>query len=176
MGADGCSVGVDDISRLDMDNGDNGTYLMKDWRIVGRKYYCSEYEKSCYGLHEFLFGLDECQPENQQLGRQMIECLLYHGMTISDICWNYQYEMSRRAEEGRSVDGFHIGRFYSYHEKNPESFVKVVDKTRMDLILEIDGEEGRFPRFQWKDGSESTILTDRYGRKVTLDSSKEVIA
>jgi len=176
MGADGCSVGIGDVTQLDMDNGDNGVYLIKDWKIVGRKYYNSEYEQDCYGLYEFLYALDDSQPENQKLGKEMIECLLYHDMVISDVSWNYQYEMNKRREEGKTVDSFHIGRFYSYNEKDPKSYAKVVDKTRMDLILEIDGLEGRFPRFQWKDGSESTILEDEYGRKRTLDSSKEVIA
>lgn len=67
-------------------------------------------------------------------------------------------------------------KFYAYNEKDPKSYAKVVDKTRMDLILEIDGQEGKFPRFQWKDGSESTILEDEFGRKRALDSSKEVVA
>jgi len=176
MGADGCSIGIDDVTRLDMDNGDNGVYLIKDWQIVGRKFYNSEYEQDCYELYDFLYALDENQPENQQLGKQMIECLMYHDMVISDISWNYQYEMNKRAEEGLKVEGFHIGKFYAYNEKDPKSYAKVVDKTKMDLILEIDGQEGKFPKFQWKDGSESTILEDGYGRKRTLDSSKEVVA
>ena len=46
----------------------------------------------------------------------------------------------------------------------------------MELILEIEGEERKLPRFIWKDGSESTIFEDEYGRARTLDSSKEVIA
>jgi len=175
MGADGCSVGIDDITRLDMDNGDNGVYLIKDWRIIGRRYFDGE-EQNCYGFHEFLHAVDESQPEGQQLGKEMIECLLYHDMVISDISWNYQYEMNKRKEEGKKVDGFHIGRFYTYNEKDPKSFVKVIDKTEMDLILEVNGEEGRYPRLQWKDGSESTVLVNEYGRRITLDSSKEVIA
>ena len=176
LGADGCSVGIDEISRLDQDNGDNGVYLIKDWSIVGRKFYNADAEQDCYSLHEFLYALDECQPESQQLGNQMVECLLYHGMTISDISWNYQYEMKKRADEGLKVDSFHIGKFYASNPKDPKTFAKVVDKTRMDIILEIDGQEGKYPRFIWKDGSESTVLTDDYGRKIDLNSSKEVIA
>ena len=176
IGADGCSVGVDDIRHLDMDNGDNGTYLIKDWRIVGRRFFDSEYEQNVYGLHEFLHGLDECQPEHQQLGKDMIDCLLYHDKVISDISWNYSYEIARRAEEGRDVGGFHIGRYYSDNERDPKAYLKIVDKTTMDLVTEIDGRERILPRFKWKDGSESTILVNEYGRDVTIDSSKEVIA
>ena len=46
----------------------------------------------------------------------------------------------------------------------------------MDLVLEIDGEERRCPKFRWKDGSESTIVEDGSGRAIALNSSKEVIA
>lgn len=42
LGADGCSLGVDDITRLDQNNYDNGVYLIKDWRIVGRRYFEGE--------------------------------------------------------------------------------------------------------------------------------------
>ncbi len=175
LGADGCSIGVDEITRLDMDNGDNGVYLIKDWKIVGRRFFDGE-EQDCYSLHDFLHALDESQPEQQQLGNDMIDCLLYHDKVISDISWNYQYEINKRAEEGKNVEGFHVGRFYACNEKDPKTFVKVTDKTRMELILEIEGEERKLPRFIWKDGSESTMFEDEYGRMRTIDSSKEVIA
>ena len=87
MGADGTSIGIDDITRLDMDNGDNGVYLIKDWGIVGRRFFEGE-EQNCYGLEEFLKALDDSQPENQKLGYNMIEALRFHGMTISDVSWN----------------------------------------------------------------------------------------
>ena len=106
----------------------------------------------------------------------MIDCLLYHDKVISDISWNYQYEINQRAEEGKNVGAFQIGRFYAFNENDPKTFVKVADKTRMELILEIEGEERKLPRLKWKDGSESTILEDEYGRARTLESSKEVIA
>ena len=106
----------------------------------------------------------------------MIDCLLYHDRAISDVCWNYQHEMVRRCEEGRTVEGFHVGRFYTIDSNDPKSYAKVVDRTRMDLVLEIDGEERRCPKFRWKDGSESTIVEDGSGRTIALDSSKEVIA
>lgn len=36
---DSLSVGIGPLSKLDCDNGDNGTYIIgKDWRIIGRKY------------------------------------------------------------------------------------------------------------------------------------------
>jgi hypothetical protein len=35
---DGLCVGMDTCNRLDTDNGDNGTYLIRGWEIVGRKF------------------------------------------------------------------------------------------------------------------------------------------
>ena len=32
------SVGIDRYDRLDTDNGDNGTYIIKDWQIVGKEF------------------------------------------------------------------------------------------------------------------------------------------
>jgi hypothetical protein len=33
-----CSVGIDTLDRLDINNGDNGTYIIKDWQIVGKEF------------------------------------------------------------------------------------------------------------------------------------------
>ena len=148
MGADGCSVGVDDVKSLDMDNGDNGVYLMKDWKIVGRRFYDSTWEQNEYRLCEFLHYLDKEQPENQQLGGDMIDCLMHHGKTISDVCWNYSYEMNKRKEEGIGCTGFKIGSYYSLNERQPDKILKVVDKPYMELIVEKDGAEITLPRFQ----------------------------
>ena len=99
IGADGCSVGVDDIDRLDVNNGDNGTYFIKDWKIVGRKF--NEHpEQKDYPLMAFLEAVDESQPRAQQLGKEMIEGLMHHGKTISQISWNYSYEICKREESG----------------------------------------------------------------------------
>lgn len=32
------SVGIDRYDRLDTDNGDNGVYIIKDWRIIGKEF------------------------------------------------------------------------------------------------------------------------------------------
>ena len=175
MGAEGCSVGIDEIGRLDKNNGDNGTYLIEGWRIVGREFFDGQ-EQEIYLLDEMLHAIDGAQPEAQKLGSDMIDCLLYNGMTISDVTWNYQYEVARRVEEGEDVDAFHVGRFYALKKNDPKSYAKVIDKTLTDIILVIDGQAQKCPIFRWKDGSESTILTDDSGRKTSLISSQEVIA
>ncbi len=176
MGADGCSVGIDDVKCLDMDNGDNGVYLIKDWKIVGRRFYDSTWEQDEYGLCEFLHYLDKEQPENQQLGGDMIDCLMHHGKTISDVCWNYSYEMNKRKEEGLGCTGFKIGSYYSLNERQPDMILRVVDKPFMELIVEKDGEEMKLPRFQWKDGRESILIPDEMRGSISMDATKEEIA
>ena len=74
------------------------------------------------------------------------------------------------------VEGFHVGRFYSSNVKDSKSYMKVVDKTTMEVIMEIDGEERKLPKFKWKDGSESTIVMNDYGRELAVSSANEVIA
>ena len=173
LGADGTSIGVDDVARLDRDNGDNGVYLIRDWKIVGRRFFDGE-EQNCYDLQEFLMALDDSQPENQKLGHSMIEALRFHGLEISDVSWNYQYEMAKRAENGIAARPFEIGKFYADCRNRPSNIVKIVEKPYMEAIVEKDGEEMKVPRFVWKDGSESILMgDDRMSRRAIL-STEEV--
>lgn len=71
FGNDGLSVGIDVIDRLDCDNGDNGTYIIEDWKIVDRKFFTKE-EQSSYDLKEMMTAIDERQPEDSRLGRDFI--------------------------------------------------------------------------------------------------------
>ena len=70
MGGDGLSVGVDTVNNLDCDNGDNGTYLISGWEIVGHEYSKGYAEK--YDPIELLIAIDEAQPVEQQLGEKKI--------------------------------------------------------------------------------------------------------
>ena len=63
---DGYSCGVDRADRLDCDNGDNGVYIINDWRIINRLYFEGK-EQNTYNLREFLEYLDERQPEHMRL-------------------------------------------------------------------------------------------------------------
>lgn len=66
------SVGIDKCSSLDCENGDNGTYIIKGWDIVGRKYH--EYgEQQNYDLLEFVKAINEAQPVKEQLTEAQIE-------------------------------------------------------------------------------------------------------
>ena len=95
MGADGNSLGIGKLDELDCDNWDNGMYILNGWKIVARMYMHGE-EQNNYDRAEFLKALDDCQPEDQQLGKQMIEALRFHGVRITDVSWNYHYEIEKR--------------------------------------------------------------------------------
>lgn len=56
------SVGLDMCAYLDMDNGDNGAYVIKDWKIVKRLYKPSK-EQQVYKLEDVIMAIDEKQPE-----------------------------------------------------------------------------------------------------------------
>lgn len=74
MGGDGLSVGIDTVDHLDCDNGDNGTYFIKGWKIVGGEYLCGYVEE--YNMMELLYAIDEAQPKEQQLGKKKINELV----------------------------------------------------------------------------------------------------
>ena len=61
-----CSLGIDDISRLDCDNFDNGMYIIKDWKIVGREFFKGTEQKE-QTLEEMIKKIDEEQPEKDRL-------------------------------------------------------------------------------------------------------------
>lgn len=66
FGDDGLSIGIDKVNHLDCDNGDNGTYLIEGWNIVGRMYFDRK-EQSEYPLEGMLKDIDSRQPEHSQL-------------------------------------------------------------------------------------------------------------
>lgn len=61
------SVGIDKCCNLDCDNWDNGTYIIKGWKIVDRKYFDGG-EQDCYDLNGMLKVIDEAMPEKERLG------------------------------------------------------------------------------------------------------------
>ena len=65
------SLGVGLVDRLDTDNGDNGTYIVRDWKIVGRKYFRGREQKN-YSLADMLISIDEKQPLFEQIGTETI--------------------------------------------------------------------------------------------------------
>lgn len=71
FGGDGLSVGIDKCCNLDCKNGDNGVYVIKNWEVVGRRYFDRE-EQYRYDLYEMLCDIDAAQPKKMQLGSAKI--------------------------------------------------------------------------------------------------------
>lgn len=65
------SIGINKMNRLDANNGDNGTYIIKGWDIVGRKYF-KGVEQNYYNIDEMLICIDESQPLKDQLGKEFL--------------------------------------------------------------------------------------------------------
>lgn len=63
---DGLSVGIDRYNRLDTDNGDNGTYIIKDWQIVGKEF--KPLDKLDIGqVKSMLEAINNSMPTSEQL-------------------------------------------------------------------------------------------------------------
>lgn len=69
------SVGIDRCEELDCNNYDNGVYIIKGWKIVGRQYN-RRAEQCRYNLLKMLIEIDNAQPTKEQLGEERIKTLL----------------------------------------------------------------------------------------------------
>lgn len=63
----GLSIGIDNFSKDAGEWQDNGTYIIKGWKIVGREHYNYE-EQDSYDLDGMLKEIDEHMPESERLG------------------------------------------------------------------------------------------------------------
>lgn len=64
------SLGIDRCCNLDCDNWDNGTYVIKNWKIV-KRFYNNHLEQENYDLNEFLKAIDDKMPEEERLGDKL---------------------------------------------------------------------------------------------------------
>lgn len=71
FGSGGLSIGIGQCCNLDCENWDNGVYVIKNWKIVDRKYFDGS-EQQEYKLEEMLVEIDERQPTDMQLGKQFL--------------------------------------------------------------------------------------------------------
>lgn len=80
------SVGIDKYEKLDLDNWDNGVYIIKDWKIVGREYVRNE-EQKYYNLIDMVKTINSKQPHDEQLNEDDIDNALkdYLSITIPQI-------------------------------------------------------------------------------------------
>lgn len=63
----GTSLGIGNYENLDTNNWDNGVYIIKKWKIIGREYNNKE-EQYNYDLEDMLEQIDISQPKSEQLG------------------------------------------------------------------------------------------------------------
>ena len=68
---EGSSVGIDKYENLDIDNGDNGVYIIENWEIVDREYFSGR-EQQEYSLLDMLQEINEAQPLKEQLQNEII--------------------------------------------------------------------------------------------------------
>ena len=67
------SVGVGIFNRMDTDNWDNGTYIIKDWDIVDRLFTHSKDEKMKDTMFDNLKYINNKQPKDEQLKEEELE-------------------------------------------------------------------------------------------------------
>ena len=65
------SIGFDTVNHLDCDNFDNGTYIIKDWEIVGREHFNWE-EQDEYDLRGMITAINEKQPVGDQMSKEKL--------------------------------------------------------------------------------------------------------
>ena len=68
----------------DLNPGDNGVYIIDDWKIVGR-YPRNITEQNEYDRREMLLDIDAAQPVKEQLGKEVIDdYLAKHGYVFHE--------------------------------------------------------------------------------------------
>lgn len=75
------SVGFGRFENLDVDNGDNGTYIIENWEIVDREYY-NGLEQNEYKLEDVINSINESQPEKERLAPEEIENYFNQDKTV----------------------------------------------------------------------------------------------
>ncbi len=151
IGADGCSVGIDTFDRLDTDNGDNGTYVIKDWKIISREFFDGE-EQCEYELIDFLFEIDDSMPGRHSMGHPMIEDLLRTGRTLNDLGCDYFYSIWKG--RGKKLSKFETGEEY----RKGKTTINVISRSSEKILAEYNGGTYDLDVFHWKDGRESVTI------------------
>ncbi len=169
MGGDGYSVGVGRLDRLDMNNGDNGTYVLEGWRVVERLHYSGE-EQNEYDYDKFIMNLDECQPESQKIGDKMIHGLLKHGRTLPEVSFQYHFSIERRAGHGIRTKGFLIGQPYAVFGAGIHGDIVIMENSEDKVMARFQGGILETPKYVWRDGTESCVVECAGGKTGIVDS------
>lgn len=65
------SVGIDRYDRLDTDNGDNGTYIIKDWQIVGKEFEPLD-TLDIEQVKEMLLAINDSMPTHEKIKEEVL--------------------------------------------------------------------------------------------------------
>ena len=126
----GLSLGIGNVDTLDCDNWDNGVYLIEGWDIVGRRCVSDDFpEQNEYDLEDFVLYIDECQPERDRLGADIIKALIHEeqypltyaekvaqvgvGSIVAIRDWSgkfEEYKVVGFGENGKVVNGTDVSR------------------------------------------------------------------
>jgi hypothetical protein len=125
------SIGIDTLWHLDRDNGDNGVYIIKDWKIEDR-YYFDRQEQNEYDLNEMLLEIDKRMPEKEQIGeflkaKEVMIDELAVGDEIVWLDWNGNVNINTilgigekdKIVNGHDVEGVPYMDYYNRIEGNP---------------------------------------------------------
>ena len=84
----GLSIGIDNFSQESGKWADNGTYIIKGWKIVDREYY-NYPEQDNYDFLGTLIDIDRAQPEKEQLGEEFLTApeIPVDKLKIGDVVW-----------------------------------------------------------------------------------------
>lgn len=66
------SIGIDKYEKLDRNNGDNGVYIIENWKIVDRE-FIDWPEQNEYDLIGMLKSINNAQPEKERLSEEVID-------------------------------------------------------------------------------------------------------
>ena len=69
----GCDpyIGLDEYSKLNCDNGDNGVYIIEDWEIVGRKFFRGIGQEN-NDFRRMLIKINKRQPKHEKLSAKEV--------------------------------------------------------------------------------------------------------
>ncbi len=87
------SIGIDSVGRLDMNNHDNGVYIIQGWEVVDRRYH-NGVEQAQYKLEEMLLSIDKAQPAEEQLGAKFLKAPIMDTavLQIGDMVYVQDYD------------------------------------------------------------------------------------
>lgn len=151
FGAEGMSIDIDIVSRLDTTNTDNGVYIIKNWKVTERiRYNGNDYERipiyaidqdipSEEELTKRLLAIDKAMPEGAQLGEDFFTAIVIPteeveiGDTVfmEEIGGSYKkYEVVGFGEDewvnGHKANGVpYVNRYMNegVYTKNPNNYI-----------------------------------------------------